>query len=51
MTKIFISYRRSDTQYQVDDLYEIFLKNKVSRNNIFKDIESIEVGQNYEQVV
>lgn len=49
--KIFISYRRNDTQYQVDDLYDILIQNGVAKESIFKDIESIGVGENYEDAI
>ena len=49
--KIFISYRRSDSQFMVDELYEILLKNEVAKESIFKDIESIQIGVNFDEAI
>jgi len=49
--KIFISYRRDDTQYQVDILHEEMLKYGIPKENIFKDIESISLGVNFDEAI
>lgn len=49
--KIFINYRRSDSQYMVDDLYEQFLQYKVPRDWIFKDVESIGIGTEFDVAI
>ncbi len=48
--KIFISYRRNDTQYQVDELYATLIKH-VRKSCVFKDVESIGVGQDFEKAI
>ncbi|MEZ6030777.1 MAG: TIR domain-containing protein [Hyphomonadaceae bacterium] len=50
MQKIFISYRRQDSQYQADRLYEA-LKKRVrnAKHNIFIDVDHIPAGVDFTQ--
>lgn len=43
MTKIFISYRREDSQHQADRLHAV-LKREAPRSSVFIDIDNIPVG-------
>jgi len=49
--KIFISYRRDDTQFQTDILYNELIERGVSKKDIFKDIESIGLGVNFDDAI
>ena len=48
--KIFINYRREDTQQDADALYD-FLEKKVGRKQVFMDIDTISPGENFIEVV
>ena len=48
--KVFINYRREDTQQDADALYD-FLEKKVGRKHLFMDIDTIQPGQDFMQVV
>jgi hypothetical protein len=47
---VFISYRRGDTQYQAGWLYEVLVKH-LGRSRVFKDIDSIEPGDDFAEVI
>ncbi len=42
--KIFISYRRADSKYQAQRIYEAFLR-KLPRETIFMDVDAIRLGR------
>jgi len=48
MTKIFISYRRADTQYVTDSIYEHMCRH-FGQENVFLDVGSIPFGVDYRQ--
>ncbi len=48
MAKIFISYRREDSQHQADRLHTA-LSRKIPKRNIFIDVDNIPVGVNFVQ--
>ena len=48
MPKIFISYRREDSQHQADRLHTA-LSRKIPKRNIFIDVDNIPVGVNFVQ--
>jgi hypothetical protein len=48
--KIFISYRRDDSRYQAQRIYEAFLRG-LPRENIFMDIDAIPLGANFVRVL
>ncbi len=48
MAKIFISYRRDDSQHQADRLHAA-LSRKIPKRNIFIDVDNIPVGVNFVQ--
>lgn len=48
MAKIFISYRREDSQHQADRLHAA-LSRKIPKRNIFIDVDNIPVGVNFVQ--
>lgn len=50
MVQIFISYRRSDTEFAADQLYQMFCE-KIPENNIFMDVDSIPVGTKFRDVL
>ena len=50
MTKIFINYRRLDTQWQALLLYSEFSK-VVSEENLFMDVESLKAGQKFPDIL
>ncbi len=50
MSKVFISYRRSDSRYQARRIYDA-LKDVLPRESIFMDIDSIRPGQNFRTVL
>jgi hypothetical protein len=47
---IFINYRRQDSQWQTETLYNRLL-GYFDKNSIFKDISTIEAGDNYNQAI
>jgi len=48
VTKIFISYRREDSQHQADRLHAA-LSRKIPKRNIFIDVDNIPVGVDFVQ--
>jgi hypothetical protein len=48
--KIFISYRRDDTEGQADRLYDWLCK-QFNRDQIFMDIDNIESGEDFVEVI
>jgi hypothetical protein len=48
--RIFISYRRSDTEEIVGRLYERLIE-RVEPTSVFRDIHSIPAGEDYQQTV
>jgi hypothetical protein len=48
--KIFISYRRDDSRYQAQRIYEAFLR-ALPRESIFMDVDSIPLGTNFVKVL
>jgi hypothetical protein len=48
--KIFISYRRSDTENVAGRLYDA-VKGTIGRDNLFKDVDSIDGGENFAEVI
>jgi hypothetical protein len=48
--KIFISYRRDDSRYQAQRIYEAFLR-KLPRETIFMDVDAIPLGANFVKVL
>lgn len=48
MTKIFISYRRDDSQYVTDSIHD-YLKAHFGDENVFLDVESIPFGVNFRE--
>lgn len=46
MSKVFISYRRAESEYVVGRIYEDLCRT-YSENNIFKDVESIPLGVDF----
>jgi len=48
--KVFISYRRDDSRYQAHRIFEAF-KKKLSRENVFMDIDSIPLGHDFVDVL
>ncbi len=44
--KVFISYRRDDSEEITGRIYD-HLRNKIPKNNIFKDVQSISTGEDY----
>jgi TIR domain len=48
--RIFISYRRQDTAYPAGWLYER-LAAHFSRDQVFKDVDSIELGEDFAEVI
>jgi chemotaxis protein histidine kinase CheA len=48
--KIFISYRRDDSRYQAQRIYEAFLRG-LPRENIFMDVDAIPLGVNFAKVL
>lgn len=50
MTKVFISYRRSDSQWQTKQLYDVLSQSIVEpKKNIFYDLDSMLVGFDFRQ--
>src|SRR5512142_2402287 len=47
---IFISYRRDDSQYIADRIYE-YLVRKFGLEGVFKDLDSIPLGQDFSEVI
>jgi hypothetical protein len=50
MSKVFISYRRTDSDHAVGRLHD-FLASKLSTGNIFLDIDSIVPGENFDEKI
>jgi TIR domain len=48
--KIFISYRRDDSRYQAQRIYEAFLR-KLPRETILMDVDAIPLGVNFVKVL
>src|SRR6516225_7789536 len=48
MAKIFLSYRQDDSQAEAGRLSDL-LKHKFGRDNVFIDVENIELGTNFVQ--
>ena len=48
--KIFISYRRDDSRYQAQRIYEAFVRG-LPRENIFMDVDAIPLGVNFVKVL
>jgi chemotaxis protein histidine kinase CheA len=48
--KIFISYRRDDSRYQAQRIYEAFLRG-LPRENIFMDVDAIPLGVDFAKVL
>jgi len=48
--KIFINYRRSDSTWAAGAIYER-LCNKFSEENVFQDVEDIEIGNRFDEVI
>jgi hypothetical protein len=48
--RVFISYRRDDTAYPASWLYERLVSH-LGRDNIFKDVDSIEPGDDFVEVI
>lgn len=47
---VFISYRRDDSHYIADRIYDWLIR-KRGRRNIFKDVDAIPPGQDFRQVI
>ncbi|WIG60884.1 MAG: hypothetical protein OJF49_003632 [Ktedonobacterales bacterium] len=50
MTSIFISYRRADSETIVGRIYD-HLKNRYGKEAIFKDVDNIDPGEDFEQKI
>ena len=50
LSRIFLSYRREDSSYPADRLYQK-LTAHFGKDNIFKDIDTIAYGVNFRQVI
>jgi formylglycine-generating enzyme required for sulfatase activity len=50
MLNIFISYRRDDSPYETDRIYEK-LVSVFERQHVFKDVDAIPLGANYREVI
>lgn len=48
--KIFISYRRDDSRYQAQRIYDAFLR-RLPRETIFMDVDAIPLGANFVKVL
>lgn len=47
---VFLSYRRDDSQYIADRIYDWLIRER-DRRNVFKDVDSIPLGQDFRQVI
>ena len=50
MGKIFISYRRDDSSYATDGIYEKLVE-EYGRKNVFKDVDNIRPGEDFRKVI
>ncbi len=50
MTRVFISYRRADSQAWADRIYPVLVR-AFGKGNVFKDIDSIGAGQNFRTAI
>ncbi len=50
MRRIFISYRRSDTEYQAGRIYDRLVR-KFPRAGVFKDVDSVPAGADFRVVI
>jgi len=48
--KIFISYRRNDSNDMVDDIYNLFA-NELGKGNVFRDVNSIPLGADFREIL
>ena len=48
--KVFISYRRKDSQYIADRIYD-WLERELGTDHVFKDVDSIPLGRDFRQVL
>jgi len=48
--KVFICYRRSESQYLVSQLAD-FLRKRLGKANVFLDIDTIDAGQNFLEII
>lgn len=50
MTRVFISYRRSDSEHIAGRIYD-FLEKAFGREKVFKDVDSIPLGSDFREVI
>jgi len=48
--KVFISYRRNDSHYIADRIYD-WIERELGRDNIFKDVDAIPLGRDFRRVL